>query len=311
VLHGRRFHLIDSMHLGDLPAVDADLAACGELAAALRQPYYEWYVEYLRCMRALLGGRIAEADRLCESARVIGQRAESRNVLHLYGGQILWIRREQGRMSELEPMMRQLVEQFPAIAWRGALAHVLLESGKLDEARAQFEVVASHAFGDLPRDAFWMLSMGSMADTCAALGADAHAGLLYDLLAPHAHRVYEGSLGAVCLGSVEAPLGRLAAVLRRWDQADRHFEAALAVHLRLGAQHLAAHVRRSQGEMLLARAAPRDAVRARDLLMHAAATYQHLGMERHFARCAPLIEQTYAARRRAAQKTSDRIRLVR
>src|SRR6185369_5810081 len=109
---GHRFHLLDSLELGDIAAVDADLAACADLATALAQPYYLWYVEYLRAMRVLLEGRIAEAERLAERALAIGQRAQSRNVEQVYGGQMMWIRREQGRLAELEPVMRRLVDQF-------------------------------------------------------------------------------------------------------------------------------------------------------------------------------------------------------
>ena len=97
-LHAHRFHLIDSLERGDLTAIDIDLAACADLAAALRQPYYLWYAEYLRATRTLLEGRIADAERLAGQALAIGLRSQSRNVQHLYGGQMLWIRREQGRI---------------------------------------------------------------------------------------------------------------------------------------------------------------------------------------------------------------------
>ena len=311
-LHGRRFHLIDSLELGDLAAVDADLAACAELAAVLRQPYYRWYAEYLRAMRTLLDGRLAEAERLADSARTIGQRAESRNVEHLYGGQVLWIRREQGRLAEAEPAMRQLAEQYPALpSWRCGLLYVLSQIGRLDEARLQLDLLAARNFADLPRNAFWLVAIAGAADAAATLN-DAHrAGPLTDLLAPYADRVIEASAGAACLGSVRRPLGRLAATRQRWSEAAHHFEAAIACHERIGAPHLVAHARRDYAEMLLTRGDPRDSSRTRELLAQAADTYQRLAMDSFANQTALLLERVRDLRRRTAAKSADHMRLVR
>jgi DNA-binding winged helix-turn-helix (wHTH) protein/tetratricopeptide (TPR) repeat protein len=311
-LHGHRFHLLDSLERGDLVAVDIDLAACGDLAAALRQPYYLWYAEYLRSMRTLLEGRVADAERLANQALAIGQRAQSRNVEHLYGGQMLWIRREQGRLLEMEPILRGLVDQFPSLpSWRSGLAFVLAESGRIDDARMQFDMLAARDFTDMPRNAFWMVAMTRIADTCAVLGDARRARTLYDILTPYGGRCVEASLGAACLGSVQQSLGRLAATMQRWDDAIGHFEAALAVNAALGAPHLIAHTQRVYADMLLARGAANDATQARDLLTRAAATYQQLGMASFADQAAAGLERAQQLRRRAAQKSSGRIRLVR
>jgi DNA-binding winged helix-turn-helix (wHTH) protein/tetratricopeptide (TPR) repeat protein len=311
-LHGRRFHLIDSLERGDLAAVDTDLAVCADLAAALRQPYYLWYVEYLRAMRTLLEGRIAEAERLAERARAIGRRAESSNVEHLYGGQLLWIRREQGRLSELEPIMRGLAEQYPTLpSWRCGHAYVLSQIGRLEEARAQLDLVAARRFADLPRNAFWLVAVSRTADTCATLADVPRAQLLSDLLAPYQDRVVEASTGAACLGSVHHPLGRLAATLQHWSEAESHFGAAIDCNQRLGAPHLTAHVQRDFGEMLLARGDVRSIERAQDLLGAAATIYRQLDMEYFAAQTAMSFERARQARRPGPQKAASRIRLVR
>jgi len=310
-LHAHRFHLIDMLELGDLAAVDADFAVCAELAATLRQPYYRWYVEYLRAMRAQLEGRLADAEQLAVAALAIGQRAESGNVAQIYGGQMLWLRREQGRLGEVEPVLRAMVEQYPALpSWRCALVYALSELGRLDEARSHLAILATNDFRDLPRNAFWMIALYGLGHASATLGDARRARAAYDLLAPHARRIGESNLGATCLGSLSGVLGRLAATERRWQLAERHFEHALAVNEGLGAPHLAAHVRYEFAEMLLARAAPHDHARARDLLSRAAATYRQLGMASFAERAAALLAQSRSARARPTQK-SDRIRLVR
>jgi DNA-binding winged helix-turn-helix (wHTH) protein/tetratricopeptide (TPR) repeat protein len=311
-LHAHRFHLIDSLEQGNLAAVDADLAACADIAAALRQPYYLWYVEYLRGTRALLEGRLADADRLAQQALAIGQRSQSRNVEQVYGGQMMWIRREQGRLAELEPIIRHLVDQYPALpSWRCGLLYVLSESGRLDEARVQLDILAAHDFSDMPRNAFWAVGISRTAESCAALGDARRARILYDLLTPYASRCIEASMGAACLGSVHHQLGRLAATMQRWSEATRHFDAALVTDARLGAPHLIAHTQREHAAMMLARGQANDAVRAGDLLARADATYRQLGMDSFAAQTATLVEHAQRLRRQATQKSSGRIRLVR
>ncbi len=231
----------------------------------------------------------------------------------MFGAQLLWLRRETGQLAEAEPTLRGLVEQFPALpSWRCGLAFVLCETERFDEARAQLAVLAANEFRDIPRNAFWTVAAFCLGHTAAALGDVRRAGTLYELIAPFADRIVESSLGAAAVGSLHEVLGRLAATLGRWAVAERHFESAIAANERIGAHHFCAHVRRHHAEMLLARAQPRDAARARELLLHASATYQHLGMEQHYARCARLTEQALTTpRRRAAAKAGDRIRLVR
>ena len=73
-----------------------------------------------------------------------------------------------------------------------------------------------------------------LADVCADLGDVEHAEILYRLLAPYASR--NAMLGNVyTYGSVAFALGRLAAVLGRLDDAEAHFEAALAANRRIRA----------------------------------------------------------------------------
>jgi DNA-binding winged helix-turn-helix (wHTH) protein len=311
-LHGQRFLAIDSLEAGDLPTLDAALAALEALAALMRQPYYRWYAGYLRAMRSALDGRFAEAEQASQQTFSAAQGLENRNVAQIYGAQLLWLRRETGQLAETEATLRGLVEQFPALpSWRCGLAFVLCETERLDQARAQLAILAANDFRDIPHNAFWTVAAFCLGHACATLGDTRLAAVLYEQIAPFADRIVESSLGAAAVGSMHEVLGRLAGTLKRWPVAERHFVAAIGANERIGAHHFCAHVRRHHAEMLLARAQPRDAARARELLLHASATYQRLGLERQSARCARLLEQSLATRRRAAAKAGDRIRLVR
>ena len=58
--------------------------------------------------------------------------------MHYYAQAIFNIRREQGRLAEIEDAVRRFIELYPAIpAWRAALTLLLLELGREDEARAR------------------------------------------------------------------------------------------------------------------------------------------------------------------------------
>ena len=72
-----------------------------------------------------------EAERLAQETLAIGQRGQAENALHYYAQAMFNIRREQGRLAEVEGAVRGFIELYPAIpAWRGALALLLIELGR-------------------------------------------------------------------------------------------------------------------------------------------------------------------------------------
>ena len=100
-----------------------------------------------------------------------------------------------------------------------------------DRARAR-----GRAFDVAPPDDLFFLCVAAAATTIVALGDDEHATELFELLAPHASRVVVAASGALCWGSVHRFLGPLAALTGNVERASVHFEAAMAVHERLGAR---------------------------------------------------------------------------
>jgi hypothetical protein len=98
------------------------------------------------------------------------------------------------------------------------------------------------------------------------------------VLAPHArHNVVMGS-ARLLLGSAARSLGQLAGVVSLFDAAERHFEDALEMHLRMGAEPWVAHTRYDYARMLLARGSAQDLARAQGLLHGARSTAEALGM---------------------------------
>ena len=82
-------------------------------------------------------------------------------------------------------------------------------------------------------------------------------------------------------------LGLLAATMSRWEEAQRHFAAALTMNARMGAKPALARTQYAYARMLLTRGQPGDHEYARSLLDEALALSHALGIR-------ALEEQTVA-----------------
>jgi tetratricopeptide (TPR) repeat protein len=288
-LQAHRFRLVDALEIGDVDQVSADVAACESLAERLRQPYYTWYVLAFRALRAFLDGRFEDSERCSQEALAVGQRAQNRNVSQMYGAQMLALRREQGRIGEVEPMLQGLVAQFPTVpAWRCGLAYVLNELDRRDDARTQFEILAADDFSGIPCDAFWLVAMQGTIDVCVSLADRKRAAVLYRLVRPYA-RHYGVNVVGTCASSVARGLGCLAGLLHDTETAHQHFESAMAMETRLGARPLLAHTQHDYGVMLLRPDGKGDRDKARQLLLAAHHTYEELGMHTFAQRAGRLL----------------------
>jgi DNA-binding SARP family transcriptional activator len=278
-LQGAGWTIIDLMELGDIEGVDIQIAAASKLAEANHRPIWLWWTSLFRAARAQLAGNFDEAERLTQETLAIGQRGQAENALHYYAQAMFNIRREQGRLAEVEGAVRGFIELYPAIpAWRGALALLLVELGRADEAREVFEQVAQGGFSAVPRDGNWLIAITLMAEVCGALGDAERAEQLYRLLAPYSGRNVLVGRNATCNGSASRLLGSLAAARGEYDLAERHYDEAQRMHVDMGARPWHARTQVSYAEMLLARRRPGDVERATEMLAGAILVADALGM---------------------------------
>ena len=289
--HSRR--LVYLLELGDIQGVDTALEAMALLDAELRQPTYLMLTLGFRAMRVLLAGRFAEAERLALQAQAAGPLTQSEQVGGAFGVQMFTLRREQGRLKEVEPALRHFMQQHGvASTWRPGLALLYSELGRQREARTEFEHLAQHDFADFPRDALWIGCMTYLTEVCTFLGDVDRAATLYQLLLPYArHTVVVGG-GAVCYGAAARYLGMLATTMGRWAEAEQHFQDALAMNARMGARPWLAHTQYQYATMLLARHHSGDDEQAVLLLDEALATARALGMHALEARLTGQQAQT-------------------
>ena len=201
------------------------------------------------------------------------------------------IRRAQGRLVEVAPVMRALAATAdPPSTWRPGLAALYADLGMLDEAGAVFESLAPDGFVAVARDAVWPASLTFLAETCIALGDLTHASVLHDELVPfRGHNLIAGM--TICFGPADRLLGGLAALLGRPQEADEHFRIALELAERSASPLWTAEVQYDWATVL----AEREPDRARQLGEQALATATRHGIGRLSARPVPGTERSAPA----------------
>jgi len=150
--------------------------------------------------------------------------------------------------------------------------------------------LAANGF-DWPLDVNWVTSMFLSAEVCGALRDARAAALMYPKLEPLAEQVGVSGIFTRCHGSLGYTAGVLAACMQHWDDAERHFEHAVAMNDRLGARPAAVRTRRAYAAMLLDRNAPGDQARAADLITAALAETDLLDMPAEAAKLQRLRER--------------------
>ena len=277
LFQGHWYRTLTLLELGDLAAVQAEAGIAGRIADELRQPAQLWMVASGRALCTLLEGRFEQAGGLIEEAFRLGERAMPWNAGVTRDLQLFALRREQGRLDELEETVSRAVRAYPTYpVWRCVLADLHAQLSREDEARAEFERFAAGDFTGLPFNEEWLLGMTLLADVCAALGDVPRAGRLYELLLPY-RELHAVVLPEISFGAVARALGKLAATAGRFEQATRHFEAAIQLNEQSGARPWTAHARHDYARML---AACGERQKAHQQLAQALATYRELGMDR-------------------------------
>jgi DNA-binding CsgD family transcriptional regulator/tetratricopeptide (TPR) repeat protein len=238
--------------LGDMSAARREVSALREIAQATGQPFMLHVGEHYGAAIALADGRLDAAETMVRDSEEIGRLLSGRDATGTYGIQMFTLRREQGRLAELAPVIRILAaggrDHGP---WRPGLAALLVELGMEAEARRELARVAHEGLEPM-RETLWLASLTYLTDACAALGDEAVAALVYPELAPlSGQNVMIGHLVA-CYGSADRYLGMLAATLGEWNRAEEHFELAIELNRQMEATTWLAHTYYEYARMRLA-----------------------------------------------------------
>jgi len=282
------WHFADLVEKGDFAAARVVADAHLRVAQVARQPFFQGAALSSQTLLAIHEGRFVEAEALAQETLKVGRRFSPANAAGVYGMQMFSIRREQGRLAEVLPVLPHLVAtQAESAIWRPGLALLYAEFDLRAEALAEFEALATDDFASIPHSGLWPTSMAFMAEVCVYLKDTARAATLYQVLTPYAGRNIATGNNAPCFGAADRLLGLLAATRGEWDTAQRHFEAALAMNLRTGGRPWLAHTQFCYAALLL-RKRETGGERAAKLLDAALATARKLGMVTLEQRCVRL-----------------------
>jgi predicted ATPase/class 3 adenylate cyclase len=253
------------LEAGDVSTWDVCLERMAELVEIAPQPSLRWVLLFTRSPRALLAGRIDEAEALADEALQVGTASGEPDARAFFGSQIFGVRYEQRRLHELTEILGEMQAANPNIPSFGPmLGLALCEAGRYDEAAVLLQRVAGEHFRSVNHGGIWISTMGRWADVAARLGDREAAAELYEQMLPYADHFLWNLVGI--WGAASYHLGVLAGVLGRFEDARAHLTDATAMHERMGAPIWLARTRLAMARVLLAGRGPDGARRARAML---------------------------------------------
>ncbi len=261
--------------LGDMESARREVAVLRETAEQTAQPFMLHVAHHYGSALALCDGRLAEAELLAHRSHDWSRLLTGRDPSGTYGVQMFSVRREQGRLAELAPVVRILAgESTRNGPWRPGLVALLAELGMEAEARRELARIAADGL-DQFRESLWLTALTYLTDACAALGNREMAARVYAEFVPlSGTNVMIGHLVS-CYGAADRYLGMLAATLGESDRAVAHFERAMELNRRMGAATWLAHTAYEYGRCLVSHG---DGDHAQALLGEAATLAGRIGM---------------------------------
>jgi class 3 adenylate cyclase/tetratricopeptide (TPR) repeat protein len=249
---GHRWRLIALFETDDVEAVDRELDEVQRLADELHQPFHEWGWVVRRAGRALMEGRLAEADELTARALSLAAGMGTEFTLISSMNQLFHVRAVQGRVGELVAGI-EAAASLPLLAPAAAFGR--LELGDLAEARARLAGFDPHILTEGSR-LLYSTGAALLAELAVGLG-DAEVGrAAHDLLEPLTGRMAVIAPGLSVLAPVDHALGLTAHAVGDLAAAETLLRQAIDQLRRMGADGLLPRTQVALARVLSARDDP-------------------------------------------------------
>lgn len=207
-----------------------------QLCRVAQRPLHDWHLRSIRAARAIWEGAFVQGEALAAEAFEFGKRMQAPYAIGCYGAQVFQIRRDQGRLKELVPLLRAHVEAFPTMAvWRAGLAVAYAESDDDASARAELERVADRDLSNLKYDLNLFPLVTLLASVSVRLDDQPRCARLYALIEQLEAGLVPAGAVTAALGVRDESLGQLMLAAGNAERAAEHFRAALRFTQRLGA----------------------------------------------------------------------------
>ena len=276
---GRVWRIDAAYALLNLDAVDVEISHIAQLADATRLPLVRWHLLRQQASRAALDGRLGEARDRSWAAYQLALRLQDPSGAGLSYAFAVWLAVVRGEAGEIPADFLDVTAGYPPIAIvQAGRARALFALGRPEEARAVYETLRSLP-GTGGRDTRILGAISQILDLIIAFRDYETALVTYDLMATHTAVSGATGTGVVFLsGSLHWPLGRLAALLGRTEQALEHYATAVTVNTRLGARPFVVLTRLDWAGALSARGTRGDHEEALPLARQAAEEARRLDM---------------------------------
>jgi predicted ATPase/class 3 adenylate cyclase len=271
-------HAYISTELGDRARVDQSFASLMELGEVRQRLNIQWVSRHFSAMMAIVDGKFASAETYAGEGLKLGRLTLGDQVEGVYGIQMFSIRREQGRLADVAPVIKRLIDENPGEkAWLPGFALIAAELGFTAPARRRLDELAETGF-EMPADAKRSASLSYIAEVAALLDDQNAAATLYELLSAYGLMTITTGIVTVCYGAASRYLGLLAATLGDFDKAEAHFEHALQMNAAFRCRPWHAHTQAQYAKLLRRRARRGDSERADSLSNEAWKTAAELDM---------------------------------
>lgn len=253
---------------GEIRSLDTQLLEHRTDHPAMRSKPYANPAVWFRCLRLILDGDVAQAERQAEQLLEHSPR-DGTVARALYTTQIGMIRWMQGRFDGIEEDFLTARREYPEqLLWPASLAWLWLRQGRTAASEALLKTLPPPS--QIPRDRYWLSTVTVLAEIATVTGSEDEARELRNLLVPFASHLVPVGIGVTFWGTVARTLGLLEERLGQLDEARAHLELAIETSAHVGA--LAWH---AEAQIELATFALRhniSEVPAYDLLAQAHAT---------------------------------------
>lgn len=220
--------------LGRLEEAGAELRSHRDVAYRHRFFLFQFMSCVLQSVLDLAAGRFEQAEAAAEEAEAIGLSDEGLSGSGIYGLLMFSIRREQGRLEEMRPVLALLARTGHRTGiWSPGAALAAAELGLLDEARAAFDGVAPQRFAGVPRDNVWPAALALLSETALVLNEREHAPVLLDELAAYGGQTLMAGF-TTCFGPADRLRSALSEVVGRPADADQLIASAEELAVRAG-----------------------------------------------------------------------------
>jgi len=278
--------------LGDMAGLDAATASLETLVEHAREPFFRWYARAFRSMRAMVAGRLDDAERLAHEAHELGSAIGETLAYHAYCAHRCGVLRLQGRVSEVEPLVRDISLRHPTLCgWRAVLAQIDAELGQKELARAALDRLLERDLDNLKRDPSVLSALAPAAELCAFVGNREQARLLYDAALPYEHHHATVSVGIATYGPMARHLGMLAMRMGKLKCAERHLERAIVAAERMSSPTFVSLGCITYARLLLLGNDPRARERATQAVVRAFDLAREFGMHALTQECRRIAER--------------------